>query len=661
MRFNPSTIEHLGLRLYASLPPVIGELVSNAWDADATEVEITVPDGALTDLMEVVVKDDGRGMNGDELQDAYLEIGRDRRAADGSDRSPTGRHVTGRKGLGKLSAFGVATELEIRTVRDGSALAIRLNYDDMKAVARGHEYEPSVVTERSGPTDEANGTEIRLRKLRKRRPIGLDWVRRELARRFTFIGEQFVVRVNGTEIAATDRRLRADCETSWDVEDLPRKGVIDERDGRRVTGWIGLLRNASQTERGVDIFARDKAVALNSMFNLSTTHAQFARAYVVGELHAEFLDEDEDLITTARSDAQWDSTAGEQLQEWGGEALKFVFSEWNRLRREAKESVITKNADFEAWLATRSEREQRIARRIVRALVENDEIDADAAKPLIDVVKTNIEVLAFQELVEEIDKTGGDVPTLLRLVRDWRIVEARDLVRIAEGHLAVMEKLSEYIERGALEVQQMQPLFEQYPWLIEPSWLGLTGQTTYTQLLRKQFPDAQKPEQERRIDILGITPGGDLHIVELKRPEKTLAWEDLDQIERYVTWAQTHIAASPPAPRIVQGRLIVGRLGDSVDVQRRRENLAAQGIAIYTYRDLLQQARTVYGWHKLTLQSVSPESPAAALPRRKAQAEEVAELRSTSANQDGKAPVAQPVAVAPRARRGRGRRGGRKL
>jgi hypothetical protein len=43
MVFEPTTIEHLGLKLYSSLPPVIGELVSNAWDAEADKVWITIP------------------------------------------------------------------------------------------------------------------------------------------------------------------------------------------------------------------------------------------------------------------------------------------------------------------------------------------------------------------------------------------------------------------------------------------------------------------------------------------------------------------------------------------------------------------------------------------------------------------------------------------
>jgi DNA mismatch repair ATPase MutL len=74
MKFEPQTIEHLGLKLYVSLPPVIGELVSNAWDADAEKVEVTIPDGPIDENSEVIIRDYGSGMDGDTLQDAYLKI-----------------------------------------------------------------------------------------------------------------------------------------------------------------------------------------------------------------------------------------------------------------------------------------------------------------------------------------------------------------------------------------------------------------------------------------------------------------------------------------------------------------------------------------------------------------------------------------------------------
>lgn len=36
MKFDPQTIEHLGIQMYYTMPPVIAELVSNAFDADAS-------------------------------------------------------------------------------------------------------------------------------------------------------------------------------------------------------------------------------------------------------------------------------------------------------------------------------------------------------------------------------------------------------------------------------------------------------------------------------------------------------------------------------------------------------------------------------------------------------------------------------------------------
>ena len=38
--FDINTINHLGVKLYTTIPPMVAELVSNAWDADARNVYI---------------------------------------------------------------------------------------------------------------------------------------------------------------------------------------------------------------------------------------------------------------------------------------------------------------------------------------------------------------------------------------------------------------------------------------------------------------------------------------------------------------------------------------------------------------------------------------------------------------------------------------------
>ncbi len=44
MTFDPRTIEHLGVKMYSTLPPAIAELIANAYDACATEVTVKLND-----------------------------------------------------------------------------------------------------------------------------------------------------------------------------------------------------------------------------------------------------------------------------------------------------------------------------------------------------------------------------------------------------------------------------------------------------------------------------------------------------------------------------------------------------------------------------------------------------------------------------------------
>ena len=358
MRFEPSTIDHLGLRLYSTLPPVISELVSNAWDAEAEEVDVQIPKGQITPPSEVVIRDYGLGMSPQELADEYLPIGRLRRGSDETRvMSKNGkRRVTGRKGLGKLSAFGVASEIEVRSIQNGIAVCLRLDYEKIKAWAKNHAkddaYAPDIIHEKTGPTKDHDGLTVTLRHLHRKSPMNPDDVRKGLARRLNMIGREFTVKVNSVPIGPGDHVSRDECEKnfSWDIDSIPSNGQIGN--GLNITGWIGFLPSSSQANRGIDIFAYDKAVELGSFFNYPSTHVQFARAHLVGEIHANFLDETEDLASTARNSVVWETEIGQLLQTWGNNVLKWAFNEWVNLRKKKKEEAVIKVAGFDKWLAT---------------------------------------------------------------------------------------------------------------------------------------------------------------------------------------------------------------------------------------------------------------------------------------------------------------------
>ena len=623
MTFELMTIEHLGLRLYSKLPPVISEMVSNAYDAESPKVEIVLPPGTITPSSEVIVRDYGHGMTAEELAAEYLPIGRNRREGSATGALSKNRKVkvTGRKGLGKLSAFGVANEMEVRTVKDRAAVCLRFNYSEMSKQAKGHPgtaYEPTVVKARTGKTNDPNGVEVRLRELHRKTPVDADQLRRGLARRLRMIGTHFAVSVNGTAIGPGDRVRKSECvkDYSWDVSQLPKGGALS--DGAQVAGWVGFIEESSQTNRGVDIFASNKAVELESFFNNPSTHAQFARAHLVGEIHADFLDAAEDLASTARNSVVWESDAGAALEAWGREALQWAFERWVQLRKKEKETKVVKRSGFDKWLESRKPREQKVAKRMLRILVDDPSIEPDSTPRLLDIVKESVESVAFRELVEDIEEGGADAGALLRLFQEWRVIEARKHLDLADGRVAAITQLDKYMAAGALEVQELQPLFEKSPWLIDSSWNEADRQATYTKLLRERYGESAKVKGvDRRLDLFGVRKSMRATVVELKHPKKKLTRADLNQIEEYVDWLRSQVGTGPDSPRYVDGLLIVGEIDKAKGLAEKMARLQGSDIRVETYVDLRQRALEYYGLQEKVLVKVAPEFKSARGKRKK--------------------------------------------
>src|SRR5438045_8787613 len=64
-------LDELSRGTYVSYSRALKELLSNAWDALSTEVQIKIAD----DLSEITVLDDGVGMSEDDIRERFLRIG----------------------------------------------------------------------------------------------------------------------------------------------------------------------------------------------------------------------------------------------------------------------------------------------------------------------------------------------------------------------------------------------------------------------------------------------------------------------------------------------------------------------------------------------------------------------------------------------------------
>ena len=618
MKFDIGTIKHLGLQMYSTLPPVIGELVANAWDANATRVKITMPDTPIDqERSEIIIEDDGIGMSDEDVREKYLIIGRDRREKEQSEKTPSPyeRKIMGRKGIGKFSAFGIAKEIDVESVYNGKTSHFLMNYDKLLEKEEERVIElPQLPSTRTVP----KGTKITLRNIIKfkNRRIPIQTLRQGLARRFAIIGEEhkFEVIINGEPISIEERNLQSKLAKDengkryiWEYPDVEiKKGT-----GWTVSGWIGALERTSQDkdniERGIVLMARGKLVQEPFVFD-AVVGQQFALSYLIGELNVEFTDAVEDTIATTRNSLVWDTEANEVLKEWGKNEVNKIASLWTDKRREDNERKLQGHPIYikfkeEAGKIDKKREfkraDQLIQQLILKSLDKSPNAEIEDFEPLVDMFINFWQFDSFQEMAENIRDAGVEEPDkLLNLFGEWEILEAKEMMKVTEGRIMTIKQLQKFIDTNAKEVPTIHNFLKKFPWVLDPRWTLVADEHRYSDLLRDQFSDSDDiPEVNRRIDFLCVREGTHLVVVEIKRPQSRIRRKELDQIEDYVTFIEGQIRGTTDPElqyKDVTGYLLCGNVADDNEVQAKMDRLSQTKIYVRRYSDLLERVEVLH-------------------------------------------------------------------
>ena len=163
---DSALLRELGELLVGQPHIALAELVKNAYDADATRCRVTI------DENEITVEDNGHGMSRQEFLKHWMTIGTRHKQDTGTSRRFK-RHVTGSKGVGRLSAQFLARKLEITTVSEASPrrqLVAQVDWDD--AIRKGNLTEAEAryrIEQRSThfPARTPHGTRVAMRGLKQ--------------------------------------------------------------------------------------------------------------------------------------------------------------------------------------------------------------------------------------------------------------------------------------------------------------------------------------------------------------------------------------------------------------------------------------------------------------------------------------------------------------
>jgi len=632
LTFAGNIVKHLGVQMYAGRPvPAIAELISNAWDADATKVEVRLPLDEPWDPANVNqfidVADDGNGMTWDMVRDAYLDVGRDRREAEKTDRSPGGRLLQGKKGVGKLAGFGIADVVEVQSVhkdRDRKVaekvlIWFRLSLSDLKKVEKGPAPVDLIY---AGPVSKApkggrrdKGTTVILRQLHERRAQNADRFHHSMAQRFLLIGSGFYVQINGENLREEDITL----QWRW-----PKKGwAADEVKGcGPIQYWLGFTaqpRKQNEGElSGILIYTRDKISQEATFFDISGgVTGQHGLRYAVGMVKAEWLDagtDAPDLIATHRGAIAWESPQGTALQEWGQRLLRKYLAEWAKLRTELRERQIqVMRPELKARIERLAPSYKNVALRFYDRF-KTIEMEPDEFEDILSWFLDALENATLRSILQKLRATNAtDLEQLDELLSKMEVRTAVTLLQIIDSNLAAIETLEKMHRENAKERGVISKHLEKNPWLIDPTWMLNKVEARVCTWIQNEFglqPKGNKGDDDRA-DFFCVAVGGTLHIVEIKRGAYVAKEKDILQAEKYRKYVLRRFTeiTDPKAIKYthVQSHLIAAELHE--DAESVKQAYADKGWVFFTnWDDLIERAERVHHQFREILEKRAAEA-----------------------------------------------------
>lgn len=363
-----SILNHLGRNLYRSFITVLGEAISNSWDADAKKVWIYID----RDNNTLVIKDDGLGMTENDFQNKFLKIGYSKRKGNTTS-TASGRPFIGRKGIGKLALLSCAKKITVLTktantdlvggVIDNSGLDEAIK-DDVSA----NEYsliEPSNEIIEKYKKNFSNGTIILFDEINDGIKNRIEYIRKLVALyfRFSLLDSSFSIILNDNEIKLEElKELMDNTQLLWRInnpDDPYLRDYLEKQDtlkrkadlsieGSSINGFIASVEKPSMLKiRGseekvsIDLYVNGRLREKDILKHIPT--ARIVESYLYGQIHYNDLDDENDRFTSSREGVVSDDPKFMNLLKEVEKLLKKIIEDWDVWRIELKQDGDSEN------------------------------------------------------------------------------------------------------------------------------------------------------------------------------------------------------------------------------------------------------------------------------------------------------------------------------
>ncbi|MCP4551814.1 MAG: DNA mismatch repair protein [Bacteroidetes bacterium] len=363
-----SVLNHLGRHLYRSFITVLGEAISNSWDAEADNVWIYL------DREEnfLVIKDDGNGMSENDFQSKFLKIGYSKRK-DGENKTPNkNRPYIGRKGIGKLALLSCAERISVISktndtkfiggIIDNTGLDQAIEHDLTPQEYPLETLDYNIFNKYSKNLDK--GTIIYFDQIQDGIKNTEEYLKKVIALyfRFSLLDDKFNIFFNDEQITIDSLDSLADStQFLWKInisndpfvlnnllsnQHLKNSKTIDSSIIK--SGFIGSVskpRNLKiltvEEKVGIDLFVNGRLREKDLLKHIPS--ARIAENYLYGQIHCDFLDDEIDRFTSSREGIVSDDTLFQKILTELKSIIAGIIDDWDKWRIDLRQDGDSEN------------------------------------------------------------------------------------------------------------------------------------------------------------------------------------------------------------------------------------------------------------------------------------------------------------------------------
>ncbi len=508
---------------YSSVEHALKELIDHAWDADAENVYIYLPDSLDPNVRFVRVIDDGIGMSSDNVKHDYMHIARNRLVFGGDRTKLKNRKIKGRKGIGKFAGLLIANKMTVKTTQAEVTTTFTLQKDTF-VQATNNITEQTIPIEIVTASGIKSGTEIFLTDLDILSLTPDDYRLRQL-----LVLEYG--RENDFNIYINDVKL--------EVEDIGGTNYHFTKDfgdsNQAILNFNIADKEIKNKQAGIVLRVCEKIVGKPHSWGVEDVNyiqSKFLKK-IYGEVNADYL-----LPYTQNSWGILESTIDYQnLEEFVKEKIMFALNEKFEFEIEYNKKQIQKEIDTQIKNLPEHKREKaiKVIDKMLRGLSDGRHSTAQI-KNIVSVAIAAIENDDYYTIIEKIAQTTeDDVSSFADVLQEFGLIDISMILNQAIARKRFLDELQKLADNPKTLESEIHKALEKNMWVFGMSYSLMSSNQTTKHIVEKYLNETftEKRANKRPDLLLSQDYSNNFLLIEFKKPNKTIDRDHEAQAVKY--------------------------------------------------------------------------------------------------------------------------------